>query len=192
MAKRNQAEGRVVTGEGWRKERDVSPARLRPTEGSWWSGGSRETGVRISVAEPETAGGPEGVAEQNQAEGRVVSGEGWGLERDLSPARLMPTEAMRFCATAMPLPLNSPPDSTPLELNSGGELCLTVEDARYPPWIEVGTKESFSSSRSDVSTRYGPRLEAVSVPDPPLGSPLLLYLAPSPPKVTCSSSIPRP
>ena len=74
-------------------------------------------------------GGAEGVAERNQAEGRVVSREGWRLERDLSPARLIPTEAMRFRSTVTPLPLNSPPDSTPLELNSGGDFRLTMEDA---------------------------------------------------------------
>ena len=132
------------------------------------------------------------MAERNQAEGRVVSEEGWRLERDLSPARLMPTEAMRFRSTATPLPLNSPPDSTLLELNSGGDFRLTVEDTKYPPWLEVRTKESFSLSRSDVSARYGPRIEAVSVPGPYLGSPLLLSLAPSPLEVTCSLSIPRP
>ena len=122
----------------------------------------------------------------------MVSGEGWRLERDLSPERLMPTEAMRFRATALPLPPNSPPDLTPLELISGGDFRLTVEDVRYPPRLEAGTKESFSSSRSVVSARYGPGLEAVSVPDPYPRSPSLLSLAPSPPKVTCSLSIPRP
>ena len=122
----------------------------------------------------------------------MVSGEGWRLERDLSPERLMYTEAMRFRATTIPLPQNSPPDSTPLKLNLGGDFCLTVEDVRYPPRLEAGTKESFSLSRSVVSARYGPRLEAFSVPDPSPRSPLLLSLAPSPPKVTCYSSIPRP
>ena len=100
----------------------------------------------------------EGVAKRNQEEGRVVSGEGWRLERDLSSERLMPTEAMRFRATALPLPPNSPPDLTPLELISGGDFRLTVEDVRYPPRLEAGTKESFSSSRSVVSARYGPGL----------------------------------
>ena len=133
-----------------------------------------------------------GVAKPNQEEGRVVYGEGWRLEQDLSPARLIPTEAMRFRATAIPLQPNSPPDSTPLELNSGGDFRFTVEDARYPPRLGAGTKESFSSSRSAVSARYGPRLEAVSVPDPSPRSPSLLSLAPSPPKVTCYLSIPRP
>ena len=141
------------------------------TCGSCWSGVSRETGVRFPVAEPEAAGVAEGVAEQNQEEGRVVSGEGWRIEQDISPARLMPTEATRFRATAIPLPPNSPPDSTPLELNSGGDFRLTVEDARYPPRLEAGTKESFSSSRSIISARYGSRLEVVSVPDPSPRSP---------------------
>ena len=31
-------------------------------------------------------------------------GEGWRLERDLSPARLMPTEAMRFRSNLHPSP----------------------------------------------------------------------------------------